>query len=60
MPVVLGLLLIACGLFINIKSSFYDPIGGIHIDFMGFEVPLGIIMTVAGIVVIWQFLRESL
>jgi hypothetical protein len=59
MPIVLGLLMISFGLFINITPRFYDLIGGTYFDFTGLNLPVGIIMIVAGAVLLWKFLREA-
>jgi hypothetical protein len=59
MPILLGLLMIFFGLFINIVPTMYDPTGAIYLDFTDFNRPLGIIMIVAGGGLIWQFLKEA-
>ncbi len=60
MPILLGLLMILFGFFINIVPGFYEPINGSYFDFTGFNRPMGIIMVVAGAALIWKFLRGPL
>ncbi len=59
MPILLGLLMISFGVFINIVPGVYDAMGSIYFDFAGLNKPVGIIMIVAGAALVWNFLRES-
>jgi hypothetical protein len=60
MPIILGLLMILFGFFINYTPRLYVPASDINLDFAGFSLSVGIFMVVVGVVLIWTSLREPL
>jgi hypothetical protein len=60
MPIILGLLMILFGFFINYTPRLYVPVSDINLDFAGFSLSVGIFMVVVGVVLIWTSLREPL
>jgi hypothetical protein len=61
MPIILGLLMILFGFFINYTPRLYVPsVSDINLDFAGFNLSVGIFMIVVGVVLIWTSLRDPL